>query len=84
VVTTTPLQEDPMYDTQGELADRPSPDRLLTVADVADRLSVSRRTVYRLIDNDDLRTVRLRGCARIRESALSELLAGLDSTEGRT
>ena len=70
-----------MHQLHPQLTDRPAPDRLLTIADVADRLSVSRRTVYRLIADESLASLKLRGCARVRESALRGLLDHLEDHE---
>lgn len=47
---------------------------VLTVAEVADRLRVSKMTVYRLLHDGDLRCVRIRGSYRVPESALRDYL----------
>lgn len=51
---------------------------LLTVPQTADRLAVSRSTVYRLIDDGALETIHVRGNRRIRLSALQRYLDGLE------
>lgn len=48
--------------------------RLLTLADVADRLAVSVRTVRRLIHERRLTAVKIGRSLRVEESAVSELL----------
>jgi len=45
------------------------------VAEVAAYFAVSRRTIYRLIEEGDLTTVHIRGCVRI----AAEVLAGYEA-----
>ena len=49
-------------------------DKLLTVPQAADKLSVSRWTVYRLIDSGALAAIRVGGSIRIEPSSLRELM----------
>jgi len=49
-------------------------DRLLTVRDVADRLSVSTATVYALVDRGELAHVRVSNAIRISPAALTAYL----------
>jgi excisionase family DNA binding protein len=52
-------------------------DRLLSPEDVADVLGISRRTVYRLIKEDQvLPAARIRGSIRVRISDLNQYVAG--------
>lgn len=60
-----------------ELAPAP---RLLIIKDVAERLQVSDRTVYRLIDAKRLAVIRIGRSVRVSEEALKDLLTG-DDTE---
>lgn len=53
----------------------PEPVQLLTLDVVAKRLSVSRRTVGRLIEAGELRTVRFGGNVRITERELAAFVA---------
>jgi len=48
--------------------------KLLTVKHVADRLKVSRYTVYRWISKGKLNAIRIDGILRIEEEAFNELL----------
>jgi excisionase family DNA binding protein len=55
---------------------------LLTIPEVALRLRVSESTVYRMLHDDELASVKIRGCTRIACSNLSSLIeqdAGGDS-----
>lgn len=51
-------------------------DRLLRVGEAADRLAVAPRTVRRMIDDNELPAVRIRGSVRLRASDLDALIAG--------
>ncbi|GAA3082351.1 hypothetical protein GCM10017562_59810 [Streptomyces roseofulvus] len=51
-------------------------DRLLTLAQAADRLHVGRTTAYRLIRDGALTAVKVAGTTRVRESDLSAYIAG--------
>lgn len=55
----------------------PTTSRLLTVGDVAERLSICKRGVYRLIANGNLRTVKVMKSTRIFESDLAAYLQQL-------
>ena len=50
-------------------------ENLMTVTDVATRLAIGRTTVYELIANGGLRTIKIGRCRRIPESALDEGIA---------
>ena len=50
------------------------PEQLLSVAEAAELLGVSRMTVYRLIRDGDLQRVKVRGASRIPESSLGSYL----------
>jgi len=54
---------------------------LLTIPEVAYRLSLSPRTVYRLIDSGDLESVKIRRNRRVRQPALERYLNRLQSTQ---
>ncbi len=54
-----------------ELLERSQSERLLTIRQAADRLSVSTRTIYRLVADGQLESVKVRGCTRLRESAVA-------------
>lgn len=47
---------------------------MLRVNEVAKKLSVSSRTVWRMIAEGQLKAVRVRGCRRIYGSSVAELL----------
>lgn len=70
LTTSTPTVEHD-FDTDTE--------PLLTPKDVARRLNTSRSTVYRLIEEDQIRVRRLRRSIRIPLSALREFIAVRDS-----
>lgn len=56
----------------------PSPKRYYRMEEVALYFGISARTVYRLLDDGDLRVIRIRGCVRISAEELrrfEELLA---------
>lgn len=53
------------------------PDRLLSVIEVAERLSRSRVTIYRMIHAGELPAVQFRGGIRVRESDLEEYIEAL-------
>jgi excisionase family DNA binding protein len=57
-----------------ELSGPRSCDQLLSVGDAAARLRVSTRSVYRLIEEGRIKGIKVRGCTRIRESHLADLL----------
>lgn len=48
---------------------------LLTVREVADRLRVSKMTVYRLVESGDLRAVKVARSIRVPERVLDQYLA---------
>lgn len=54
---------------------RPGPSRLLTVKQVADQLSVSTRTVWRLVRTQKLEVVRFGGNTRIPEESVVSLIS---------
>lgn len=47
---------------------------LLTVAEVADLTRLSRGTIYRLVDTDDLEAIRIGNSIRVPERAAHDLL----------
>ena len=49
-------------------------DEFLSVADVAQRLKVSKRTVHRLIASGELEVIRIRRSVRVSESAVQALI----------
>lgn len=51
-----------------------TPTRLLTIPEVARRLAVSERQVWRFIAEGDIPAIRLRGSTRVAESDLDEWL----------
>jgi excisionase family DNA binding protein len=55
------------------------PDRLFTVAQVCDRLSVSRRTFYNLVAQGELRPVKIGRRTMLRGSELTRYLDMLDT-----
>ena len=57
-----------------DMAERP----VLTIPEAADALRVSRATVYRIIDDGDLQSVKVRGVMRVRLSALNRYLDALE------
>jgi excisionase family DNA binding protein len=54
--------------------------RLLTIKDVAERLQMSSRTIYRLIDAGDLAVIRIGRSVRVSERALTAFLTEDDKT----
>lgn len=52
----------------------PSPDRLLTVTEVAQAMRVSNMTIYRLIRAGELRALRVGSCYRIRATDVDDYL----------
>lgn len=52
----------------------PDEDALLTIAEVADRMRCSRRTVYRIIGRGELRTLRVGSRLRVVEIELRDYL----------
>lgn len=62
-------------DMAGDLVtDERIPAEVLTIPQVADRLKVSRNTVYRLISDGDLPVVEVRGKSRVAESDLQQYI----------
>lgn len=53
-----------------------TPERVLRVDDVAERLDCGRTAVYGLIQREELRAVRIGRLIRVPESALEEFIAG--------
>jgi excisionase family DNA binding protein len=51
-----------------------SPVKLLTVAEVAEILNASEKTVRRAIDGDELRAIRIRGLLRIDPADLEDFI----------
>lgn len=47
--------------------------------EVADRFAVSKRTIYRLISDEVLRVVRIRGCVRIPAEEVRRLESGTEA-----
>jgi excisionase family DNA binding protein len=56
-----------------ENSPRPLPD-VLTVAEVAQQLRVSKMTIYRMINSGELRALRIGRSVRVPAAALAELL----------
>jgi len=56
-------------------------DKLLSIPKVAEILSVSGRTVYRLMGKEELHAVKLSGRWRIRNSDLTKFIEMLDKKE---
>lgn len=58
--------------------DRPGPEpagtQFLTIAEVADRMRVSKMTVYRLVHNGQLEAIRVGRSFRVPEGAMEEYL----------
>ena len=52
--------------------------RYLRIDEVAKYLGISRRTVYRLIEEEKLEAVKIRGCSRVRWDELQRFEAHLD------
>lgn len=52
---------------------------LLTVESVSEKLAVSKSSVKRLMDNGDLKSVKVLGSRRISSAALRDYLEGLKS-----
>jgi excisionase family DNA binding protein len=53
--------------------------RFVTVAEAADRMGVSRLTVYRLIHSGDLPAIRFGQSFRVPESAVEDALQGAET-----
>jgi excisionase family DNA binding protein len=59
-----------------EVASRPPrTNRLLTISQTAERLAISRATVYRLLDERELTRIRIRSHTRISEADVEDLIA---------
>ena len=58
-----------------QLTENPASPRLMTVRDVARRLSVSTKTIYRLKDERALAYIKVRGSLRFREDDVEALEA---------
>ncbi|KKK46957.1 hypothetical protein LCGC14_3160030 [marine sediment metagenome] len=43
---------------------------MLTIIEVAKKLKVSRQTVYRLVNDDEIKIIKVRGSTRIEETEL--------------
>lgn len=61
-------------DLVSQLLSRSQPMKLLTVPQVADRLAVSTRTVYRMVAEGQLETVKVRGCTRIVQDSVARFV----------
>lgn len=59
-------------------------DRLLKVGDVAERLGVSKPTVYSRIKTGELPAIKRGGCLRVVESALDQYKSGRYNAYNRT
>ncbi len=55
-----------------------------SIDDASSALGVSRQTIYRLIADQDLRTVRIRGRRIIPAAEISRLLAGSTSLKAKS
>lgn len=55
--------------------------RYLRIDEVAKYLGISRRTVYRLIEEEKLEAVKIRGCSRVRWDDLQRFEAYLNDTK---
>lgn len=62
-----------IQDARANLRQR-KPAMFLSVADVAARLSVSENTIYRLVQEGDLQSIRVREAVRIPETSLAEFV----------
>lgn len=70
--------EKTMKDTTCQTMTKSGPDQLLTLAEVATRLSLSKRAIYRLIARGSLpRPVKIGGATRLCESDLTQFLETL-------
>ena len=49
---------------------------LLSIEEAANVLAISQRGVYRLIERDDLRVLKVGGCTRIEPEELRRFIAG--------
>lgn len=56
------------------MAEKADPHRLLTIKEVAQRLHVSQRTVWRLIRANQLRARRILGATRVSERDLDDFI----------
>ena len=63
---------------------KPVREKFWSVAEVAAQLSVSKMTVYRLIDAKELRAHRVGNSIRVPESALRDFLWGSDTFGGQS
>ena len=57
------------------------PERLLTIADVADRCQVSSRSVRRWIDDGRLKVIRLGRSVRVSERDLAAFVSGCQTSK---
>jgi excisionase family DNA binding protein len=55
--------------------------RYLRIDEVAQYLGISRRTVYRLIEEEKLEAVKIRGCSRVRWDDLQRFEAHLNDAK---
>lgn len=61
---------------------KPPPPVFFTVQEIADRMRVSKMTVYRLIHNGELRASRFGRSFRVSEAALADYLRTADTIDG--
>ena len=54
-------------------------ERLLKLAEVEQRIGMSRASLYRMMRDGSLRSVKVRGARRVPESAVAEFIAALGS-----
>jgi excisionase family DNA binding protein len=62
---------------QLEVATLTDPEELITVQAAADRLSVSRWMIYRLIWDQQIKSVQIGRCRRVVRQSLDDYVAGL-------
>ena len=58
--------------------------KLLTIREVADRLSISQSLAYRLVAEGKIRAYRIGGAVRVSEDQLSEYLSSCEVSGERT
>ncbi len=67
------------HDEAGHSTERASPKRLLTIQEVADRLGVSKATVYKLCEEGRIPHFRVSNAIRVDAAALEAYLAAVSS-----
>lgn len=72
---TSPADFDAEIDQQPQGSVAPNPALLLTVPEAAERLRVSRSSVYRLFDAGELRWVRVSASRRVSAAEINRFIA---------